>query len=312
MRNSILTRVTELDGNSVVCGATKLEISDISMLSVARPGDICYCDTTDPNHIAGKQNIALICPLDFPEENPTILYIKVLHPKVIFYHISHLFARNSGFNIDEGISGHFEKAAIEVGCEIGENVTIHPGVTVRRNTTIHDGAVIESGCVVGSSGLMWTWDPVRERKVMLSMTGGTTLGVDTYLCANVSIVRGACNQQTAVGDSTMIAPNSAIGHGVNLGRSVHLANGVLLGGDAEVGDLCFLGSGACIQPGLTLAAGSVLGSAATLTRDAMERGVYAGTPARRLGDVADNHNGVPVTQAQLGGPGDRYQAGDQS
>ena len=294
---SIVAVSKQVDGTSRLESSASVDEVWISMLPQAEPGTITYYDGLDAAVVESLEEVVVICHHELETKNPNIDYLHVKDPKLVFYIASHLFGSNSEFETDDAAERLFPGASIGVGCQIGTNVSIHPNVVVRSGTRIGDNCVIESGSVIGSSGLMWTWDEANNRKVMLSLTGGTEIGDGSYFCANNSVVRGACNELTTIGKAVMVAPNSAIGHGSRIGGGTHFANGVLIGGTVRIAEHCFLGSGSIVQPGLSLAAGSVLGAGATLTRSADERGVYVGTPAKRKGDVTASLSGVPDAHA---------------
>lgn len=63
-----------------------------------------------------------------------------------------------------------------------------------------------------------------------------------------------------------------------------------LGHEAQpivVGDGCWIGVGAIVMPGVTLAPGCVIGAGAVVVADTEPHGVYAGVPARRRRDLPD-------------------------
>lgn len=271
------------------------EITGASLLASSRAGHVTYAEGPSEESLNAKAGILAICGRDISPTNERISYILVDEPKVAFYYSTHLFGSNSDLNIDLAKSRLFAGSTIGQNCQIGTGVTIHPGVVIRENTIVGDDAVIEAGCVVGSTGLLWTWDTINNKRVMMNLTGGTEIESNVYLCSNISIVRGACNDLTRIGHSTMVAPGSAIGHGSAIGPNCHLANNVTLGGGVKIGENCFLGSNACIQPGVAIAANSVIGSSATLTKDALVAGVYIDTPARRIGAVTRGIRGLPTT-----------------
>lgn len=272
---------------------SKVKVDKISLIHYASPGCVCYLDKNLPDIVRNLTDVLLICPYDFDESNKNISYLKTSNPKLVFYYISHLFGNNSQFKIDEVLSAKYPGSFIGENCTIGENTNIQPGVIIRSNTKIGNNVTIESGSVIGSTGLLWVWDNRINQKIMLCLTGGTIIGDDSYICSNVSIVRGACNEDTIIGEGTMIAPSTAIGHGCVIGRNVHIANNVTLSGSVHIEDDCFLGSASVVQPAIKLRKGSVLGSGAILTKTYDESGVFSGIPAKNTGKNPNEVKGVP-------------------
>ena len=293
MKNKILQHIKDLGFGYILKGKNDVPINDISLIYYVRENDICYLDANVPHLVKDKKNLTLVCTEDFDEGNTDISYIKVKDPKLVFYYISHLFGNNKTFEVDKDLTEKYPGAIIGKNCTIGNDVNIQAGVIVRNNTTIGDGTTIESGSVIGSTGLLWTWDKDRGKKVMLTLTGGTVIGQDCYICSNVSIVRGSCNEMTIIGDGVMIAPGTAIGHGCSVGKNTHIANNVTLSGAVMVGENCFFGSGCTVQPACKLLDEVVLGSGAILTKDATTPGVYVGIPAKWIKERNNELRGLP-------------------
>lgn len=269
------------------------KFNKLSMIWYAKAGDITYLDGNAQHLVHDKDGILLICPFDFEIINNNISYFKVDDPKLLFYYLSNTIKRNGVFIKDEELCNRFPGAVISKGCKIADDVIIQPGVVINEGTIIDNGVVIEAGSVIGSTGLLWTWDTKNGKKIMLSLTGGTHIQSGCFISSNVSIVRGACNENTIIGENTMIAPGSAIGHGCKIGKNTHIANNVTLSGGVHIGENCFLGSASVIQPALSLHENSVLGAASVLTKSTTERGIYVGTPAIRTGDIRSQIKGVP-------------------
>lgn len=295
---SIKNVANRLDASARYVEQVGLAHASIAMLAHCTEGSVTYYDGTDDRVVGDLSNALLLCSHELAASNPNLDYLQVQEPKVTFYRVSHLFGSNRDFEVDSSLEQKFPGTSIAKGCTIGANVTLHPNVVVRANTTIGDNCVVESGTVVGSTGLLWTIDPLNNQKVMLNLTGGTDIGAGSYICANNTVVRGAGGEKTVLGENVMLAPNNAIGHGAQIGKGTHFANGILIGGTAFIDNGCFLGSGSVIQPGVQLSAGSVLGANATLTKSTLSPGVYAGTPAKRIGDVTDELRGVPASHAR--------------
>lgn len=264
------------------------------MIGFADEFDICYLDGPAYHLIKDKKNLFLICPTEFEETNNNISYIKTDDPKLLFYLLSYVFNSNGEkFSLDVSYTDKYLGTYIDSRAIIGNNVTILPGAIIYANTIIEDDVTIESGTIIGCGGLLWTYDFKNDKKVMMSTNGGVIVKKGAYISANVSIVRGACNENTIIGEGTMIAPSTAIGHGCVIGRNVHIANNVTLSGSVHIEDDCFLGSASVVQPAIKLKKGSVLGSGAILTKTYNDTGVFSGIPAKNTGKNPNDVKGVP-------------------
>jgi UDP-3-O-[3-hydroxymyristoyl] glucosamine N-acyltransferase len=294
MKNKVFNKIKELGITAEIIDHNDISINRMSMIGFADEYDICYLDGPAYHLIEGKKNIFLVCPNYFEEVNTNISYIKTEDPKLLFYLLSYVFNPGNGdFDIDTLITDKYPGAIIDKRCKIGKNVNILPGAIIYKNTIIEDDVTIESGTIVGCTGLLWTYDTKDDKKIMLSTNGGVIIKRGSYISANVSIVRGACNENTIIGEGTMIAPSTAIGHGCVIGSNVHIANNVTLSGSVHIEDNCFLGSACVVQPAIKLKEGSVLGSGAILTKSYDETGVFAGIPAKNTGKNPNEVKGVP-------------------
>jgi len=293
MKNSIIKLIKDLGFSFTLSGKPDCIIKDISLIHFVREYDLCYLDANIPQLVKDKTNITLICPLDFDESNPSITYIKTKDPKLLFYYVSSLFGNNETFKVDKELSLIYPGATIGINCNIGKDVNIQPGVIIRSNTIIGDGTTIESGSVIGSTGLLWAWDTNKNKKIMLTLTGSTKIGKGCYICSNVSVVRGSCNEMTIIGDGVMVAPGTAIGHGCVIGKNTHIANNVTLSGAVIIGENCFFGSGCTVQPACKVLDDVVLGSGAILTNNTDKTGVYVGIPAKWIKERNDSLRGIP-------------------
>lgn len=142
---------------------------------------------------------------------------------------------------------------------------------------------------------------------------------DVQCGSGVTIVRPANLYECTLGDDCFVGPFTEIQRGVVIGRGsrvqshVFICELVTIGEDCfishgakfvndlwrtgqierhdqsawgrtEVGDGVLIGTNATILP-VRIAAGVVVGAGAVVTHDLREPGIYAGCPARRIGDV---------------------------
>lgn len=90
------------------------------------------------------------------------------------------------------------------------------------------------------------------------------------------------NSGAIIGLGAIVNTNSTIEHDVVLGDWVHVAPGATVSGGVTIGDFSMIGAGATVIEGIKITSGCVVGAGATVVRDLTERGVYVGTPARRI------------------------------
>ncbi len=90
------------------------------------------------------------------------------------------------------------------------------------------------------------------------------------------------NSGATVGCGSIVNTNSTVEHDVVLEDWVHVAPGATISGGVTVGRFSMIGAGATVIEGIKIAAGCMVGAGATVVHDLAERGVYVGSPARRI------------------------------
>lgn len=104
--------------------------------------------------------------------------------------------------------------------------------------------------------------------------------------AGTVVLHGAIvNAGARVGENCILNTACVVDHDVFIGSHSHISTGALLNGGVNIGEECFIGSGAVVIQGIGIASGSVIGAGAVVTSDIIESGVYAGVPARKIGDI---------------------------
>ena len=100
------------------------------------------------------------------------------------------------------------------GCELGEDVCLHPNVVVYANSQIGHRVTIHAGTVIGSDGYGYVLDEGRHRKVL--QEGNVILHDDVEIGANAAIDRAALGA-------------TVIGAGTKIDNLVHVADNVVMG-----------------------------------------------------------------------------------
>lgn len=91
----------------------------------------------------------------------------------------------------------------------------------------------------------------------------------------VVVNAGACIGRGAILNSACV-----VEHECEIGDFSHISVGAKCAGNVKVGKLCLMGINSAILPNLSLCDESILAGGALLARDAREKGVYVGVPAR--------------------------------
>lgn len=241
--------------------------------------------------------------------------------------------------------GHFASIGRSVqigsGCLIGDHVVIHDGTVIGDNVRIDDGATIGKQPMRASNSAVTRGQqqpPAEIGSGSLIGAGvviyaGSILG-EKVLVADLSTIREA----VTVGDFTIIGRGVAIENACTIGRYCKLETNVYITAYSTLEDRVFvapgaltsndnyigrteerfkhfkgvtvrrggrIGVGAVVLPGRSIGEDTVIAAGAVLTKDAEDRIIYAGVPARELRRVPeeqllDNQNWEDVARKTPG------------
>lgn len=87
---------------------------------------------------------------------------------------------------------------------------------------------------------------------------------------------------TVIGNNVVLWSGNHIGHHSVIKDHVTFTSHVVMSGHCVIGENSFLGVNATLRDGINLAKGTLVGMAASITKDTEEWGVYIGSPAKKL------------------------------
>lgn len=105
-----------------------------------------------------------------------------------------------------------------------------------------------------------------------------------------------------IGSHVSIAPNvtcvceSSANNGVEINTHLYVAEHLTRQADIVICDEAWIGANAVLLPGVTVGCCCVIGAGSVLTRNADDYGIYAGVPAKKIGDVRCLERGFDVVE----------------
>lgn len=106
---------------------------------------------------------------------------------------------------------------------------------------------------------------------------GALIGDGTVVMAGVVV-----NPDVKVGRGCIVNTSSSIDHDSVVGDYAHIAVGARLCGTVTIGKLAWIGAGATVSNNIHICDGCTIGAGTVVVRDIVEKGIYVGTPAKRL------------------------------
>lgn len=144
--------------------------------------------------------------------------------------------------------------------------------------------------------------PNRRRARLLRRLGQRGIG-DTFVCAGVTF---SGRDSPTCGSGCFVNGQVHFDGGpIEMGRNVYIGQRAMIltgthriGGPdrragepvhrgVRIGEGTWIGAGAIVLPGVTVGEGCVIGAGAVVIGDCDAHGLYAGVPARRIRDLAD-------------------------
>ncbi len=215
------------------------------------------------------------------EANGIIASTAIIHPEATI-----------GKNVQIDHFTVVEKATIK------DNVIIKSHCYIHDNSSISENVTIENHSIIGSQGVAWIWNKDETEKIVQTQIGGVEIGKNSFLGANTIVVRGSLNENTIIGNNTLLAPGCRLGHGTQIGDYVHFANNVVTGGNVKIEDYTFVGSGAIFRPKVKVDERTIVGSGAVIVKNTTEAGkTLVGIPAKEKKTKA-HPSGMPKPKSK--------------
>jgi putative colanic acid biosynthesis acetyltransferase WcaF len=148
-----------------------------------------------------------------------------------------------------------------------------------------------------SFGCAWTPKPFNAWRLFWLRRFGTTVHGAPFVHGRALIVRPwnlTLHELSCLGDGAVAycLDRVELGIGSTVAQGAYLCTGThdfddphtpLKTAPISVGAHAFIGLRAIVMPGVQIAAGSIVGAGAVVTKDTEEWGIYGSNPARRIG-----------------------------
>lgn len=131
------------------------------------------------------------------------------------------------------------------------------------------------------------FNKVKEAGGMLAIVVSPLAHVSDYAHLGEGTVvmhHAMVNAGATIGCNTIINSKAMIEHDAWIGDHCHIATNAVINGDCQVGSYTFIGSNATLVQGVSIGEHIVVGAGAVVTQHLMDPGIYAGVPARHIGE----------------------------
>jgi UDP-3-O-[3-hydroxymyristoyl] glucosamine N-acyltransferase len=297
----------------VIEGDATREITSMSSLDEARPGDISFfTDSKYAKKLATTRASAVLVPTAWQGEASTTL-IRVDNPNAAFAQVGAWFAPAPivrtpgvhptailGTNVTLGKDVYVGpytviedntvigdrcriEAQVYIGHDvvIGEDSLIYPQVTIREGTRVGKRAIFHSGVRLGGDGYGFnpTITPDGAIKIeKIPQIGIVEIGDDVEIGCNTTIDRARFGR-TRVGNSVKIDNLVQLGHNVQVGDYSGIIAQAGVAGSTIIGKGCLIWAQAGLSGHLTIGDRAQVGPASGLSKSVPPGEYYIGLPA---------------------------------
>jgi UDP-3-O-[3-hydroxymyristoyl] glucosamine N-acyltransferase len=297
-----------------VLGDETVQLTGISSVQSAVPGDLIFLDDEKHLHAALESRASAVIVSDFaagttnskplllstqprlafaraaqllcprPERKPGIHASATVHPSAQLA---------NGVTVEErvviGEDVHIgERTRIGAGSVIGTRVSIgrncdlYPNITVYPGVLIGDRVIVHSGAVLGSDGFGYVRDQATGHYEKFPQVGRLEIEDDVEIGANATVDRGALDL-TRISRGAKIDNLVHIGHNCQIGEDVVIAAQTGLSGSITIEKNVILGGQVGIGEHARIEEGVMLGGQGGVLPNRILRGkgiAFWGTPAK--------------------------------
>jgi len=266
----------------------------VAPIDKADKGSLTFYMSEDEDVLKGIRDCVLLCKIQFNKLHESVSSIIVKDPRLCFAIIAQEFLPSlpkPGLHTTSVIdpeaqihpTAHIGPFCTVEKCTIGEGSVIHSGVKIYANTEIGKHVEIESGAVIGASGVGRSVGP-GGRHWLFPHFGKTILENDSFVGSCSVITRGVLGE-TVLREGSRINASVVVAHNCIIGKHSAVSIGVTISGSSIVGDRCFIGSGSALREGIKLGNNIIVGLGAVVTKS-FEKGdiVLIGNPAKIFKD----------------------------
>lgn len=112
---------------------------------------------------------------------------------------------------------------------------------------------------------------------------------DVSICEGTVIMADVViNPSSVIGRHCIINISAVIEHDNNIGDFAHISPHATLCGTVRVGELTHIGAGATVKNNTSVCSDCVIGAGATVVKNITVPGIYAGVPAKKIGEANTN------------------------
>ncbi len=240
--------------------------------------------------IEGKEEVLALLDADpgedFPadyiiSENPELDFIKVvdkffsasitpvIHDKAVI---------ESGARIGENVSV-YAGAYIGPDVEIGDNTVISQNVVITGNVRIGKNCVIKANATIGSE--IFNFAKSEEEWAQFPQVGKIIIEDNVWIGANSTVEKGTLTD-TFIGHGAKIDDLVQIGSGASIGENVIIAAGTILSKNIHVDKNAWISTNVSVRDDIKIGKDSVIGMGSVVIGNVNPGTTVAGNPAKIL------------------------------
>ena len=264
----------------------------------ANPESIVFIDSTRSNEekhnwinntkaklIISDINISIDNKVNIVVEDPKLLFSFIVNKffvqnKEKKIHTSAVISTNAIIGKDCYIGPN---TIIDENVIIGNNCIIEGNVTIYSKVSLGNNVKIQSGSVIGGEGFGYLRS-TDFGTVNFPHVGGVIIEDNVHIGVNTCIDRGALGNTILKRDSK-VDNLVHIAHNVVIGEGSWVIANAMVAGSVKIGKNTWVAPSSCLRDSISIGDNVTVGMGAVVTKSIKDNQVWAGNPAREVGDL---------------------------
>jgi len=161
---------------------------------------------------------------------------------------------------------------------VGADCVVYPNVTIRERCLVGSSVILHSGCVIGSDGFGFAFDPDVPEHCKIPQMGIVRVEDDVEIGACTCVDRATVGE-TVIGRGTKIDNLVQVAHNVKIGPMTLICGQAGISGSAEIGSGVVLAGQVGVVGHIRIGDLAKVGAQAGVAHDVVDGATVSGSPA---------------------------------
>lgn len=147
--------------------------------------------------------------------------------------------------------------------------------------------LITVGQIKSSAPRIHLFEKIKQLNGKLATVVASSATVSKYCTIGEGTIimhQALVNSATKIGSNCIINSKALVEHDCTIGDHTHISTAAVINGDCVIGSRVFIGSNSVIAQGMHIADDVVIGAGSVVVKNITQPGMFAGNPAKKIGE----------------------------